>query len=73
MGACRGQEVIGILARAALVTPMGRQGWAGLAVWTAGPGLGLGCWLRRLAGMAGLGVAGVTLRVTLKLAWAVAE
>jgi len=42
MGACRGQEVIGILAIAALVTPLGRQGLAGLAVWTAETGLRLG-------------------------------
>jgi hypothetical protein len=49
MRACRGQEVIGMLARAALVTPMGRQGWAGIAVWTARTGLG------RLAKAAGWG------------------
>jgi len=58
MGACRGQEVIGILAGAALVTPLGRQGWAGLAVWTAGTGLRR--LAKRLAEAAGLGLTGVT-------------
>jgi len=49
MGACRGQEVIGMLARATLVTPLGRQGWPGIAVWTARTGLG------RMAKTVGLG------------------